>query len=80
MLHFIFQLSEVLNDGLAFFALLFVRHIAHGTMEVIDGTGLLQKPTYQHENSQRNSRKAYLPESQATYHGQKRSQSSTCRR
>lgn len=40
MLQFIFQLGQVLNNGLALFPLLLVGHVAHGTVEVIDGAGL----------------------------------------
>lgn len=46
MLHLIFQFGEVLNDGLALFTLLLVRHIAHGTMKVVDGTGLSPRSTH----------------------------------
>lgn len=40
MLQFIFQLGQVLYNNLALFPLPLVGHVAHGTVEVVDGAGL----------------------------------------
>lgn len=80
MLYLVFKFGQVLDDSFSLFALLLVGHVAHGTVKVINGTGLSQNDTisiliYRESNNHPHSR-----ESQAIAHGQKRSQSSICRR
>lgn len=43
VLQFVFQGRELLDDGLAFFALFLVCHIADGAVEVVNGAGLGSK-------------------------------------
>ena len=80
MLDFIFELGEVLDDCFSLFALLLVGHVAHGTMKVINGTGLSQSNAISILICRKSNDHPHSPESQAIARGQKHSQSSTCRR